>query len=385
MNVLAVPPEGWHEEHTPPGTAPDQLPEAPCAGGNRTRYSPHTRCGHFEDGPHDGLLIDAPILSTGVFGLVALLLCLVCWRLLVRLRQVKCQSATLAEQAHLLDLAYDAILVWELKTGAIRFWNRGAEQLYGWPREDVLGRTPQAILQTIFPEPLADINARLVQDGRWEGELVHHRRDGTAVAVASRWALQVDDRGHPSAVLGINSDITRRKEVEAALHRQALHDPLTRLPNRTLFYDRLTHALAHAERTAQRVAVLFLDLDNFKVVNDSLGHQAGDALLVEVGNRLQTCVRASDTVARLGGDEFTLLLEMVESEAEVKLVGARIAAALKQPITLGERQVVISASIGVAISVARGTVADRLVHDADAAMYQSKAAGKARLSVFQAA
>ena len=122
----------------------------------------------------------------------------------------------LVEHAQLLDLAYDAILVWELKTGAITFWNRGAEELYGWQRSEVLGRTPQAILQTQFPRPLAEINAELVRTQRWEGELVHTRRDGTAIVVNSRWALQVDEDGNPFAVLAINRDITERKRADGS-------------------------------------------------------------------------------------------------------------------------------------------------------------------------
>src|SRR5438874_3868921 len=160
-----------------------------------------------------------------------------------RLDEIQRQAATLAEQAALLDLAHDAILVWDLKSGAVRFWNRGAEELYGWTRAEALGRTPQSLLQTEFPQPLQEINAQLVRARRWEGELVHTRRDGTRVVVASRWALQADTEGQPLAVLGINSDVTERKRAEAALEHQAMHDSLTGLPNRSLFTDRLEHAL----------------------------------------------------------------------------------------------------------------------------------------------
>src|SRR6266852_3720808 len=166
--------------------------------------------------------------------------------------------------------------------------------------------------------------AELVGTRRWEGELVHTRHDGSTVVVSSRWALQVDALGNPRTVLGINSDNTSRKHAEAALEHQALHDWLTGLPNRTLFRDRLEHALAQADRRDHLVAVLFLDLDNFKVINDSLGHQSGDALLVEVAQRLRLCVRGSDTVARLGGDEFTVLLEEIDEEAQANLVAERI-------------------------------------------------------------
>jgi PAS domain S-box-containing protein len=132
----------------------------------------------------------------------------------VRAREaVERQAASLRAQARLLDLAHDAILVWELQSGAIRFWNRGAEQLYGWTSAEVLGRTPQAVLHTQFPRPLAEINAELRRTGQWEGELVHTRRDGATVVVASRWALQ-DEAGQPRMVLGINRDITDRKRAE---------------------------------------------------------------------------------------------------------------------------------------------------------------------------
>jgi diguanylate cyclase (GGDEF)-like protein/PAS domain S-box-containing protein len=133
--------------------------------------------------------------------------------------QLEQQAVTLAEQAALLDLAHDAIIVWEIDTGAIRFWNRGAEQLYGWSRAEVLGRTPAEVLKTVFPRPLAEINELLVHHQRWDGELEHVRRDGTRVIVDSRWALQLDSEGRPYAVLGINTDITDRKQAEDSLRK----------------------------------------------------------------------------------------------------------------------------------------------------------------------
>lgn len=305
-------------------------------------------------------------------------------RLALSLRKVELQAETLAEQAQLLDLAHDAILVWDIHSGAIRFWNRGAEELYGWPRQDVLGKTPQAVLQTKFPRPLAEINAQLIQAQRWEGELEHTRRDGTRLILSSRWALQVDDNGQPASVLGINSDITSRKQIEAELAHQAKHDALTGLPNRILFRERLETSLAHADRNRRRLAVLFLDLDNFKVINDSLGHQAGDAVLVDVGQRLRSCLRANDTVARFGGDEFTVLIDDVESDAEAELVADRMLEALRKPIRVGDRDVFVTASMGLALSTARQSQPEMLLRNADIALYQSKSNGKARRSVFDA-
>jgi diguanylate cyclase (GGDEF)-like protein/PAS domain S-box-containing protein len=354
----------------------------PCRGGPATEYSAVT-----------GFHVLLPLVLVILAACAAL-----AWvhrRHSVALRTFERQAATLAEQAALLDLAHDAILVWDLQTGSIQFWNRGAEQLYGWSEAEVLGRTPQAVLKTAFPKQLAEINAELVRTGRWEGELVHTRRDGSPVVVASRWALKLDRGGTPSAVIGINSDISSRKRAEAALEHQALHDALTGLPNRTLFGDRLERAVAHAERRKHLVAVLFLDLDNFKVINDSLGHQSGDAMLVEVAARLKSCVRAADTVARLGGDEFTILLEDLDTEAEAEHIAERIGQVLRGPFLVGDREVFISGSVGLALSapwrvtsdsLATGAPArvnsDGLLRNADIAMYRSKVAGKARHSVF---
>jgi diguanylate cyclase (GGDEF)-like protein/PAS domain S-box-containing protein len=314
----------------------------------------------------------------------SVLLVLLQRRLIASRRKVKTQAALLAEQAALLDLAHDAILVWDIKSGAIRFWNRGAEELYGWSRADVIGMTPQAVLNTEFPRPLAEINAELVRDRRWQGELRHTRQNGTRVVVSSRWALQLDHSGEPVAVLGINSDITARKQVEAALEYQAVHDALTGLPNRVLFYQRLEEALATVDRRRERVAVMFLDLDNFKVINDSLGHHAGDTLLVEVATRLRGCLRGTDVVARLGGDEFTILLTHVFSDAEAEQVAQRLLESLSAPFHLADRTVFVSASLGLAFSGHGDLTAESLLREADMAMYQSKSGGKARHSLFDA-
>jgi diguanylate cyclase (GGDEF)-like protein len=173
-------------------------------------------------------------------------------------------------------------------------------------------------------------------------------------------------------------------EKTAKLKRQASHDALTGLPNRTLLHDRLEHALAHATREGTEVAVLFLDLDGFKDVNDSLGHDAGDELLRCIAGRLLECVRGSDTVARLGGDEFVLVLEGVPDLSEVQQIAERVLAALQQPIPLAERHTQVSGSIGIALTPRDGVEAGSLLKHADAAMYRAKHAGRNNYQFFMA-
>ncbi|MDQ3854902.1 MAG: EAL domain-containing protein [Chloroflexota bacterium] len=217
--------------------------------------------------------------------------------------------------------------------------------------------------------PQYDIEKRYIRDDR------------TIVWVHLYVSLVRDTSGAPRHFISVVEDITDRKMLEQQLAHQAFHDPLTGLPNRTLFLDRLEHALSHAARHRERLAVLFLDLDGFKIVNDSLGHRTGDRLLVLVAERLQDCLRAEDTVARLGGDEFTVLLEGLHTAEDAALVANRITEALRAPFCLGEREVYVSGSIGIILSDRSDTAQD-LLRDADIAMYRAKHAGKGRYELF---
>jgi diguanylate cyclase (GGDEF)-like protein len=185
-----------------------------------------------------------------------------------------------------------------------------------------------------------------------------------------------------SGIVATYRDVTERRLYERELQHLAFHDVLTGLPNRALFTDRLERALAHGDRDFRSIGVLFLDIDNFKVVNDSLGHQQGDALLGAVAARIQSCVRAEDSVARLGGDEFTVLLDNVSTEADATRMADRIVSSLSAPIVLDGREVFITASIGVALSAPRHDNPDTLLRNADLAMYRAKSDGKARIAVF---
>jgi diguanylate cyclase (GGDEF)-like protein/PAS domain S-box-containing protein len=191
--------------------------------------------------------------------------------------------------------------------------------------------------------------------------------------------------GRPSRIAGSQTDITERKRTESQLQHDALHDALTGLPNRVLFLDRLEHAMRRDIRRGggDRTAVLFLDLDRFKIVNDSLGHLVGDHLLIEVARRLESALRPGDTVARLGGDEFTVLLEDLADREEAEVVADRMLDTLTSPFEVEDRELYLSASIGIAIAT-EGAQPGEVIRDADAAMYRAKAEGKGRHAMFDA-
>jgi diguanylate cyclase (GGDEF)-like protein len=188
----------------------------------------------------------------------------------------------------------------------------------------------------------------------------------------------------PQQVLGMIRNISDRKQIEGQLLHDALHDPLTGLPNRTLFMDRVDMAMCRSHRlAAHRYAVLFIDLDRFKLINDSLGHVVGDQLLIAIADLLRQCIRAGDTVARLGGDEFTILLDDIKALDEVKIVAARIQEKLKAPILIDGHEISIGASVGIVLGSALYTKAVNLLRDADIALYQAKENGKGRYAIFE--
>ena len=281
--------------------------------------------------------------------------------------------------------AGDGIVVYD---HALRYvvWNPAMERLTGLSAAEVLGRSALELFPHLRSQGIDRLLERVlagetVQTGDTPYQVSQTDRSGWTAAT---YTPHYDSRGTIDGVIGIIRDSTERKQMEDALAHQAWHDPLTGLPNRARFQAQLERILASADRPASHVAVLFVDLDNFKVINDSLGHQAGDALLVEVAGRLKACVRAGDTVARLGGDEFTVLLEAVDREAEATAAAERIAEALHAPIHVAGRDVFIGASIGVALSAPHDAHTDTLLRNVDLAMYQAKAAGKARFAIFDA-
>jgi diguanylate cyclase (GGDEF)-like protein/PAS domain S-box-containing protein len=266
------------------------------------------------------------------------------------------------------ETANDAILIFDLEAGVILEANLRACEMYQLPSERLVG-SDAASLST-DPERGRRHYRSVLADGSHRGfESVHRRADGTLLDVSVNSSV-IEWQGR-RAILNIVHDVTERRRLEERLNHLALHDPLTDLPNRRLFADRLRLAHARVVRSGEEMAVLFLDLDGFKAVNDRRGHEAGDRVLVAVADVLKRCVRPEDTVARLGGDEFTVLLEAA-GEREAARVAARIEGAFQEPIRLGDHEVRMTVSVGMAVGPPLVAPAD-LLGEADQAMYREKA------------
>ena len=276
-----------------------------------------------------------------------------------------------------------------LQDGTTSYWNQASEQLYGYTAEEALGGN---LLDLIIPPPMRnDVRAHMQHmfatgEVIPAGELQLQRKDGTLVHVFSSHAyIQVP--GHPPEMFCIDIDISGRKAAEDEARYLAFYDALTQLPNRRLLVDRLQQVLVNGARSGLTTAVLFVDLDNFKTLNDTRGHEVGDLLLKDVAQRLRSCVREQDTVARLGGDEFVVVLQNLSSDApeaaaQARTLGELILAQLRQPYELAGHEHHFTASIGVTLLTHQRDSVDEVLKQADMAMYRAKDAGRNTLRFF---
>jgi diguanylate cyclase (GGDEF)-like protein/PAS domain S-box-containing protein len=283
--------------------------------------------------------------------------------------------------------ANDGLWDWRLTTGQIYFSPRWKAML--GLHDDEVREDPEEWLSRVHPDDILAVRSALAAhlEGRtphFESEHRIRQQDGSYRWVQNRGIAVRDRTGQAYRMAGSQSDITTRKAAEERLQHNALHDALTGLPNRALFLDRLGLAIAHTwRRTDYMFAVFFLDLDRFKNINDSLGHSAGDALLVALAERLELLLRPGDTVARLGGDEFAILLDDITGPTQATRVAQRIHRELALPFNLGGHEVFTSASLGITLSSRGGYEhPEEVLRDADTAMYRAKASGKARHAVF---
>jgi diguanylate cyclase (GGDEF)-like protein/PAS domain S-box-containing protein len=302
------------------------------------------------------------------------------WQMVTNLKQMKVELERSQHQLQsIISNVMDGIITIN-GAGEIHGFNPAAEQIFGYSAQEVIGKN----LRILMPEPERSAHDahlhRFLQTG--EGKILGVRgREVTAVRNGgAEFPMELSASemtlGGQRYFIGIVRDITERKLAEQKISHMAHYDYLTDLPNRALFLDILEHSIALAKRNRHKAAVLFLDLDGFKKINDTLGHAAGDLLLKGVAGRLRNTIRDSDTVARVGGDEFVLVLDNIESEENAVLVAKKIIAALLVPFELLGRQGRIGASIGISVFPDDSMETTKLVKQADEAMYLAKQGGK---------
>lgn len=278
--------------------------------------------------------------------------------------------------AKIFESSINAIVITDINAKIIDV-NPGFTEITGYSKEEVLGKNPNMMKSGRHKhEYYKDMWQTLLKTGKWNGEIWDRRKNGE---LYPKWLfinVVKDDKGDAKHYVGISSDITIAKNAETKLRRLAHYDVLTDLPNRALFIERLKWALSQLGRNKKLLSLLFLDLDRFKIINDTLGHQAGDKLLVEVSRRMKKCVRETDTVARMGGDEFTVIMSNIANMDDAALCAQKIIDGLSLPFSLDNHEVFVTLSIGIAIAPSDGEDAETLIKNADTAMYHAKELGK---------
>lgn len=300
-----------------------------------------------------------------------------------RLRHRRDADARLA--ATVFTHAREGIIVTDVR-GRIVEVNEAFTRITGYARDEVLGHKPSLLKSDRHgPEFHAAMWQSLLEKGHWYGEVWNRRKSGELFAELLTVSAVRDARGEIRHFVGLFSDITTQKEHERQLERIAHYDALTALPNRVLFADRLHQAMARAKRGGQRLAVVYVDLDGFKTVNDTQGHDAGDQLLMTLAGRMRKAMRECDTLARLGGDEFVAVLGELPDADSCRPLVRRLLATVAEPVEVNGQSLQVSGSIGVTLYPQREEVeADQLLRQADQAMYQAKLAGKDRYHLFDA-
>ncbi len=254
--------------------------------------------------------------------------------------------------------------------------NPAFQKITGYAEEEVIGRNPNLLSSGRHDAKFYQAMWQSINEtGVWQGEIWNRRKDGEIYPEWLSVGTVRNPRGDIQHYVALFADITKRKESEARIEYLAHYDALTHLPNRVLFADRLKHALVTGRRNKRKSALLFLDLDEFKSVNDTMGHLAGDLLLQSAAARLKSCMRESDTLCRYGGDEFMVLLPEVGGVQDAELVARKVIAAMAQPHQIGARQLVITASIGISVCPDDATDDEMLINHADSAMYLAKQDG----------
>jgi diguanylate cyclase (GGDEF)-like protein/PAS domain S-box-containing protein len=287
-----------------------------------------------------------------------------------------------AQLAAIVESSNDAIIVQDLN-GIITSWNAGAEELFGYRASEIIG----SFVEILIPPDLLEEEKglmRLIKSGRRADhfETVRWGKGRKPIDVSVTISAMKDSAGNIIGASKIVRDITQRKESQERIEYLAHYDSLTGLPNRTLLADRLRITIENARRYSLRLALLFVDIDRFKLVNDSLGHEIGDKLLRAVAQRMQSTVRQADTVSRVGGDEFVVLLSRIETVADAARTAEKLITSISLPYQIEEHELLLTASIGISIYPDNGKDASSLTRNADAAMYSAKGHGRNRYQFY---
>ena len=284
---------------------------------------------------------------------------------------------------------HDVIWTLDIKSQKLTYVSPAVKGLRGITPEEAMAQSPWEA----FPPQSRPYIQQMLDDALRNWEKNGHReeyrnietrqvhRDGHEIDVELVVSIHPDENGRPGSLLGVTHDITERKRVEEDLRRMAFYDGLTQLPNRRLMYDRLRQAIRHARRKQRRIALLFIDLDNFKPVNDSRGHQTGDLILAEVAKRMQGTLRAYDTAARMGGDEFIILLPELDNVSDAMAIAERVRFEVARPFDIGDEPIELSTSIGIALFPDHADNEHELMRMGDDAMYQAKRSGRNRVEM----
>lgn len=271
------------------------------------------------------------------------------------------------------------------KKGRIISWNQGAKKIFGYSRKEAIGKPVSFIFSKAdikLKMPALEISTA-TRDGRADDERQHKRKDGSLFwATGVMWAIK-DKKGNIQGLSKLIRDISDRKHMEDTIRHQSLHDPLTGLPNRRSFEDRFTLALKEAKENNEILATIFLDLDNFKKINDTLGHDTGDILLQEVATRLSHVLRKGDSICRMGGDEFILIINDLKQQKNIHQVMKKIQMALKPVFKISNKKIAVTASMGVSFFPLDGKTARKLEKNADIALYKTKKAGRNNYSLYK--
>lgn len=278
--------------------------------------------------------------------------------------------------ATVFEASAEAITITDAQANVLRV-NSAFTSMTGYSDHEIVGGNPRMLKSgTHGREFYQNMWSTLNDTGQWQGEIWNRRKNGDIFPAWLTLCAVKDGQGRTTNYVGISRDITLRKEAEERVSYQASHDGLTGLPNRSLFHDRLAHAIAHANREKHELALLFLDLDRFKMINDTLGHAVGDFLLQSVVKRLTAGTRETDTLARWGGDEFIVLLEKIKGSQEAAVTARRLLDLLAKPFCVQGQEVFITGSIGISLFPKDGEDVQSLLRNADIAMYRAKELGK---------